>query len=501
MKQILALLVCYTLLFQCVHVNSNSCRGERSQQGFALLYKNYSSTFVERYADCLDLCLDDLSCMSFNFWLETKQCDLNNHSRETCPVCYQAAPSRYMGMARSDIDECSNGSHDCDVNANCTNTVGSYNCTCKEGYAGDGRSCSDIDECSNGSHNCDVNANCTNTVGSHECTCKEGFAGDGRSCSDINECSNGSHNCDVNANCTNTVGSYNCTCNEGYAGDGRSCSDIDECGKGSHECDVNANCTNTVGSYNCTCKEGYAGDGRSCSDIDECSNDSHDCDVNANCTNTVGSHECTCKEGFAGNGRSCSDIDECSNGSHDCNVNANCTNTVGSHNCTCKEGYAGDGRSCSVCPVPVGMESGAILDSQITASTVFSDYYSAHEARLHFKAEEGKGGGWSPDQRDYNQWLQVDFQQMTRVTRIATQGIKADFEWVTEYKLQYGDDGQTFTFYKRIGVNSDTLFQGNTDPDTVVSHDLNPIIKARYIRVRPTKWHDYISMRIELYTC
>ena len=41
----------------------------------------------------------------------------------------------------------------------------------------------DIDECSNGSHSCDVNANCSNTVGSHNCTCKEGFTGDGRSCS------------------------------------------------------------------------------------------------------------------------------------------------------------------------------------------------------------------------------------------------------------------------------------------------------------------------------
>ena len=28
-----------------------------------------------------------------------------------------------------------------------------------------------------------MNANCTNTVGGHNCTCKEGFAGDGRSCS------------------------------------------------------------------------------------------------------------------------------------------------------------------------------------------------------------------------------------------------------------------------------------------------------------------------------
>ena len=41
----------------------------------------------------------------------------------------------------------------------------------------------DIDECSNGSHVCDVNANCTNTVGSHNCTCKGGFTGNGRSCS------------------------------------------------------------------------------------------------------------------------------------------------------------------------------------------------------------------------------------------------------------------------------------------------------------------------------
>ena len=41
-----------------------------------------------------------------------------------------------------DIDECSKGSHVCHVNAGCTNTNGSYNCTCKDGFIGDGRSCS-----------------------------------------------------------------------------------------------------------------------------------------------------------------------------------------------------------------------------------------------------------------------------------------------------------------------------------------------------------------------
>ena len=40
-----------------------------------------------------------------------------------------------------DVDECSNGSHDCDVNANFTDTNGSYSCTCEEGYTGKGESC------------------------------------------------------------------------------------------------------------------------------------------------------------------------------------------------------------------------------------------------------------------------------------------------------------------------------------------------------------------------
>ena len=37
--------------------------------------------------------------------------------------------------------------------------------------------------------------------------------------------------------------------------------------------------------------------------------------------------------------------------------------------------------------------------------------------------------------------------------------------------------------------------------DTVVHHDLNPIIEARFIRVLPTDWSGHISMRMELYTC
>ena len=42
----------------------------------------------------------------------------------------------------SDSDECLNNSHNCSENATCTNTEGSFNCSCKPGYIGNGHNCS-----------------------------------------------------------------------------------------------------------------------------------------------------------------------------------------------------------------------------------------------------------------------------------------------------------------------------------------------------------------------
>ena len=41
----------------------------------------------------------------------------------------------------TDIDECALGTDNCDATATCTDTEGSFNCTCNPGFEGDGVNC------------------------------------------------------------------------------------------------------------------------------------------------------------------------------------------------------------------------------------------------------------------------------------------------------------------------------------------------------------------------
>nr|XP_058971268.1 uromodulin-like [Pocillopora verrucosa] len=300
---------------------NDQCRTEVNIQGMALeghVFKRWSLAAPHL---CDVKCGQEITCQSYNYNRKYQICELNNRTKEARPENFLSAPAWfyirrlngraplgsipelpalscheikasegkytisgkywldptrkgkakliYCDMVNEDMDECKFNISDCDVNANCTNTFGSYKCTCKVGYIGDGRSCSDIDECK-GNHSCHVNAACMNTLGSHVCQCHAGYTGNGANCTDIDECQKNTHNCHLNATCHNTNGSFVCTCLFGFNGDGRNCTDIDECAR-NLSCHVNANCTNTIGSHVCTCHTGYTGDGQTCS-ADPCYN-------------------------------------------------------------------------------------------------------------------------------------------------------------------------------------------------------------------------------------
>ena len=114
----------------------------------------------------------------------------------------------------------------------------------------------------------------------------------------------------------------------------------------------------------------------------------------------------------------------------------------------------------SVCSTPLGMESGAIKDAQITASTQSGENHAPSRARLNSKSTGVKTGAWSSRLLDLKQWLQVDLGRYTSVTGIATQGWNVNWQhdWVTKYRLQYSTDGVNFHFYKEKGDNSVKVF-------------------------------------------
>eukprot|EP01083_Nonionella_stella_P084379 233577_1 len=95
-----------------------------------------------------------------------------------------------------EVDECSQNTHECDDNATCEDTEDSYTCECNDGYEGSGKvccvtdsgyvydaaanACVNVDECTSDELNdCDDNASCTDTEGSYQCVCNDGYTGDG----------------------------------------------------------------------------------------------------------------------------------------------------------------------------------------------------------------------------------------------------------------------------------------------------------------------------------
>ena len=102
------------------------------------------------------------------------------------------------------------------------------------------------------------------------------------------------------------------------------------------------------------------------------------------------------------------------------------------------------------CHDALGVESGAISDGQISASSQWDEKHAASQGRLNFKAVPGKSGSWSAKDNDVSQWFQVDLgNPHTKVTALATQGRhdRPYDQWVTKYKVQYGEDGVNFKYF------------------------------------------------------
>ena len=168
-------------------------------------------------------------------------------------------------MNDNPADPCKTGEHTCNLKAVCNSlSNGAYDCTCRDGYEGNGFDCSPINVCISGRNQCHKNADCKSDGTAHTCTCRTGYFGDGRNCKDIDECSTNQHECPSGATCINSEGAYGCdnqiekvVCPDGYYEQNNECKDLDECESNRHHCHRTKSCVNKPGSYDCQCKTGY----------------------------------------------------------------------------------------------------------------------------------------------------------------------------------------------------------------------------------------------------
>lgn len=145
------------------------------------------------------------------------------------------------------------------------------------------------------------------------------------------------------------------------------------------------------------------------------------------------------------------------------------------------------------------MQSRAIPNDRISASSIHSNGYKPYLARLGTRKDGVLHGAWAPIAPSMNtiSWIQVDLVQQTTVSRIATQGRPDFVQWVKTYSIEYGTDGNSLTEYRnRLNV---AVFQGNTDQNTIVYNILDPPIFTRYVRIRPKSHEKHVAMRFEVY--
>nr|XP_028570220.1 coagulation factor VIII isoform X5 [Podarcis muralis] len=153
------------------------------------------------------------------------------------------------------------------------------------------------------------------------------------------------------------------------------------------------------------------------------------------------------------------------------------------------------------CSVPLGMESNAISNEQVSASSYISNVlytWSPFLARLNLN---GRVNAWRPKVDSSAEWIQVNFRRTMRVTGLMTQGAKSAFTkmFVKEFSLSSSLDGKHWASVLQGG--KEKIFQGNQDHFSPVVNLLDTPLFAQYLRIHPVRWNNHIALRMEFLGC
>ncbi|XP_069505079.1 coagulation factor VIII [Ambystoma mexicanum] len=153
------------------------------------------------------------------------------------------------------------------------------------------------------------------------------------------------------------------------------------------------------------------------------------------------------------------------------------------------------------CSMPLGMESKAIENKQIKASSYVDTVFATWEPGLARLNLQGRINAWRPKVNSQKEWLQVHFNRRVKVTGIVTQGAKAMLTsmFVKEFTISSSEDGADWTPVRQDGKLK--VFKGNRDHYNVVVNTLEPPLFAQFLRIHPSSWENSIALRLEFLGC
>ncbi|KAG7464564.1 hypothetical protein MATL_G00166880 [Megalops atlanticus] len=155
------------------------------------------------------------------------------------------------------------------------------------------------------------------------------------------------------------------------------------------------------------------------------------------------------------------------------------------------------------CSLPMGMEKTLIPNYSISASSFLQTWFLTWSPSLARLNLDGAANAWRPKTNNPHEWLQVDFQEVKRVTGVITQGARSMLThmMVTEFTVSISNDGRTWTSVKEGKTQRERVFQGNNEHDEETLNVFEPPLFARYIRIQPKGWYNDIALRLEFLGC
>ncbi|XP_028392900.1 uncharacterized protein LOC114517402 [Dendronephthya gigantea] len=144
------------------------------------------------------------------------------------------------------------------------------------------------------------------------------------------------------------------------------------------------------------------------------------------------------------------------------------------------------------CSSPLGVSNG-LPDDRINASS-WKAQKPPHYGRL------SNTNGWFAENLKPNEFLQVNFLEIVRVTAVATVGSSANSPscFVKSYVIMYKDTKRKWKKYKR---KNDKVFHGNINAFVTIRNEIEEPFLALSLRFVVKTWHNDICLKTEIYGC